>query len=107
MATQSRTQKALKKPSSSVRDDDLVSMQVTVTPVVKAKLERIAKHSGKSIPEVAAILLEAQIIKHGKLEAAIKKSISEAFDKEFNRISSPRLALFPFLRAKGKKQTSN
>jgi fido (protein-threonine AMPylation protein) len=95
-----------KLPSPS-GTDDLVPIRFAVTPAVKAKLEELAEQSGKSVSEVASIILMAQIKEHQKLEASLRKAVAEAFDEEFNRIMSPLLRLFPFLQGNGKKQMPN
>ncbi len=107
MATPSRTRKVGTKLPSPSQKDALVPIRFAVTPAVKAKLEELAEQSGKSVSEVASIILMAQIKEHQKLEASLRKAVAEALDEEFNRIMSPLLRLFPFLQSNGKKRMSN
>ena len=107
MATPSRTRKVGTKLPSPSRKDTLIPIRFAVTPAVKAKLEELAEQSGKSVSEVASIILMAQIKEHNNLEASLRKTIAEAFDEEFDRIISPLLTLFPSLQSNGKKRISN
>ena len=105
MATTSRTRKSVKQRTLPAGKGDLVSLQLSITPALHAKLAHIAAQTRKSIPEVAVTLLEVQIPKHEKVVATIEKTIKQAFDDDYDNRLVPLLTRL--FGGKARKRVSN
>jgi hypothetical protein len=98
----------VKKKGAGQVTSGLISIMIEVTPEVKARIERCARHANMSASEAGGVLLEFEMNKKEALGEIIREMVRKAFDEEVDRVES---LLEPFLSPplliKGEKGLSN